>query len=92
MRPGTVVGGEPSADPGPGLAAVGTALQGDVLVFERAPGAARRTRCPSTAHEILMPAAISVPVKAALVNSLPWSVLKISGLSKRARASSSAET
>jgi hypothetical protein len=28
----------------------------------------------------LTPAAISVPVKAVLVNWLPWSVLKISGL------------
>jgi hypothetical protein len=33
-----------------------------------------------------------VPVKAALVNWLPWSVLKMSGLPKRATASSSAET
>ena len=39
-----------------------------------------------------MPAAASVPVKAALVNWLPWSVLKISGLPKRASASSSAST
>jgi hypothetical protein len=31
-----------------------------------------------------MPAAASVPVKAALVNWLPWSVLKISGVPKRA--------
>jgi hypothetical protein len=37
-------------------------------------------------------AAASVLVKAALVNWLPWSVLKMSGLPKRARASSSAET
>ena len=50
--------------------------------------------------EILIPAAISVPVKAVLVNWLPpcqargrlWSVLKISGLPKRAKASSSADT
>jgi len=39
-----------------------------------------------------MSAAISVPVKAALVNWLPWSVLKISGLPKRANAFSSADT
>ena len=32
-----------------------------------------------------MPALASRPVKAALVNWLPWSVLKISGLPKRAR-------
>src|SRR5262245_32600849 len=42
--------------------------------------------------EILTPVAVSVPVKAALVNWLPWSVLKISGRPKRAKASSSAET
>ena len=39
-----------------------------------------------------MPAAASMPVKAALVNWLPWSVLKISGRPKRASASSSAST
>ena len=39
-----------------------------------------------------MPAAASVPVKAWLVNWLPWSVLKISGLPKRASASSRAAT
>ena len=33
-----------------------------------------------------------MPVKAALANWLPWSVLKMSGLPKRANASSSAET
>jgi hypothetical protein len=38
------------------------------------------------------PAAASVPVKAALVNWLPWSVLKIAGVPKRASASSSAAT
>src|SRR6266404_5849714 len=47
---------------------------------------------PRPSMEILIPAAISVPVKAALVNGLPWSVLKISGLPKRANASSSADT
>ena len=38
------------------------------------------------------PAAASTPVRAALVNWLPWFVLKISGLPKRASASSSADT
>src|SRR5439155_19096359 len=47
---------------------------------------------PRPSMEILIPAAISVPVKAALANWLPWSVLKMSGLPKRANASSSAET
>ena len=42
--------------------------------------------------EMRMPMAISIPVKRALVNWLPWSVLKISGLPKRAIASLSAAT
>src|SRR5260370_4688737 len=46
---------------------------------------------PRPSIEMRIPAAASVPVKAALVNWLPWSVLKISGLPKRASASSSAE-
>src|SRR5467141_5252064 len=47
---------------------------------------------PRPSIEMRTPAAASVPVKAALVNWLPWSVLKIAGLPKRASASSSAET
>jgi hypothetical protein len=39
-----------------------------------------------------MPACSSAPVKAVLVNWLPWSVLKISGLPNRASVSSSAAT
>ena len=41
---------------------------------------------------IAMSFLMSTPVKAALVNWLPWSVLKISGLPCRASASSSAAT
>ena len=37
-----------------------------------------------------MPAACKRPVKTKLVNWLPWSVLKISGVPYRSRASSSA--
>ena len=40
--------------------------------------------------EILIFAAASAPVKAALVNWLPWSVLKISGVPYFASASSRA--
>ncbi len=47
---------------------------------------------PRPSNEMRMLAWASVPVKAALVIWLPWSVLKISGQPKRARASSSAET
>src|SRR5712675_1996197 len=47
---------------------------------------------PRPSIEMRTPAAPSVPVKAALVNWLPWSVLKIAGLPKRASASSSADT
>ena len=39
-----------------------------------------------------MPAPASRPVKSALVTCEPWSVLKMSGLAKRASASSSAST
>ncbi|TWI18477.1 helix-turn-helix protein [Bradyrhizobium yuanmingense] len=47
---------------------------------------------PRPSIEILTPVAASVPMKAALVNWLPWSVLNISGRPKRAKASSSADT
>ena len=47
---------------------------------------------PRPSIEMRTPALISTPVKAALVNWLPWSVLKISGLPHRASASSSAAT
>src|SRR6266481_385135 len=46
---------------------------------------------PRPSIEMRTPAAASAPVKEALVNWLPWSVLKISGLPKRASASSIAE-
>jgi hypothetical protein len=45
---------------------------------------------PRPSIEMRTPASISTPVKAELVNWLPWSVLKISGLPYRASASSSA--
>ena len=47
---------------------------------------------PRPSIEILIPAAPSVSVKAALVNCEPWSVLKISGRPNRASASSRAST
>src|SRR3990170_59492 len=47
---------------------------------------------PRPSMEILIPAPASVPVKTALVNWLPWSVLKMSGRPKRANACSSAAT
>src|SRR5258707_4846126 len=45
---------------------------------------------PRPSIEIAMPAASSLPVKAALVNCAPWSVLNIFGVPCRASASSSA--
>ena len=45
---------------------------------------------PLPSIEMRMPASRRRPVKAKLVNWLPWSVLKISGASCAARASSSA--
>jgi len=47
---------------------------------------------PLPSIEIRIPALASVLVNSVDVNWLPWSVLKISGLPNRARASSSAET
>src|SRR3954468_5046556 len=47
---------------------------------------------PRPSIEILIPAALSVSVKVALVNCEPWSGLKISGRPNRARASSRAST
>jgi hypothetical protein len=47
---------------------------------------------PRPSIEIRMPALARRPVKAALVNCAPWSVLKISGRPKRASAASSAST
>src|SRR5713226_6242314 len=47
---------------------------------------------PRPSIEMRTPAWASTPVKAVLVNWLPWSVLKISGRPKRAKASSSAST
>src|SRR6266511_1372982 len=41
---------------------------------------------PRPSIEMRTPAALSTPVKAALVNWRPWSVLKISGVPKRASA------
>src|SRR6266849_9925275 len=45
---------------------------------------------PRPSIEIAMPAASSLPVKAALVNCAPWSVLNIFGAPCRASASSNA--
>ena len=47
---------------------------------------------PRPSMEIRIPALVSRPVKTALVNCEPWSVLKISGLPNRASASSRAST
>jgi hypothetical protein len=47
---------------------------------------------PRPSIEIRMPALASRPVKATLVNWLPWSVLKMSGRPKRASAASRAST
>ncbi len=47
---------------------------------------------PRPSIEILTLASLSTPTKSAEVNWLPWSVLKVSGLPQRARASSRAST
>jgi hypothetical protein len=94
VRTLVIVKANPGFDAGSSLAAIGIALKIDVLMFERAPGPLDETlsiQRPRPAIEMRMPAAASRPVKAALVNWLPWSVLKISDRPKRASASSSAE-
>jgi hypothetical protein len=93
-----VVKGDPRTNPGMGLAAISVTLQVDVLVLKRAPQPLDKQintlsiQRPRPSIEMRTPAARSTPVKAALVNGLPWSVLKISGRPKRASASCSAET
>ncbi len=47
---------------------------------------------PLPSMEIATPASLSAPVKSRLVNWLPWSVLKISGLPYRDSASCKAST
>jgi hypothetical protein len=47
---------------------------------------------PRPSMEMRIPALASRPVKAALVNCEPWSVLKIAGRPNRASASSRAST
>ena len=91
VRPESVVKGEPGRDPDARLVAVGVGFEVDLLVLERGMNTLSSQR-PRPSIEMLMPAADSLPVKAALVNWLPWSVLKISGRPKRASASSSART
>jgi hypothetical protein len=66
-----------------------------VLVFRRAPDALDEDVVHPLARpsvEMRTPASISTPMKSALVNRLPWSVLKISGLPYLASASSTAAT
>ena len=66
-----------------------------VLVFRRAPAALDEDVVHPLARpsvEMRTPASISTPMKSALVNRLPWSVLKISGLPWLASVSSSAAT
>src|SRR5215831_1621052 len=95
MRTGGVVKLEPRGDADVRLAAVSIALEVDVLAFEGAPQPLDEHvvhHRPRPSVEMRTPAADSRPVKAAFVNRLPWSVLKISGRPKRESASSSAAT
>ncbi|MDE2501008.1 MAG: hypothetical protein KGL56_12550 [Alphaproteobacteria bacterium] len=47
---------------------------------------------PRPSIEIAIPASLRTPVKSMLVNWLPWSVLKMSGLPYRSSASCKAST
>jgi hypothetical protein len=66
-----------------------------VLVFRRAPDALDEDVVHPLARpsvEMRTPASISTPMKSALVNRLPWSMLKVRGLPYLASASSTAAT
>jgi hypothetical protein len=68
---------DPGTYAGAGLAAVGIALEVDVLVLERRHSRSMKTLSihrPHPSIEITASAAASGPLKAALVNWLPWSV------------------
>ena len=74
MKTMLVVEGEIFADPGFRLAAVGVALEIDVLILQRAPDASMKTlsiQRPRPSIEMRTPASMSAPVKAAAVNWLP---------------------
>jgi hypothetical protein len=93
MRAPFVVKGDPLSESARGLAAVGVALEVDVLVLQRPPQPLdEHVVHPAAAavHRDRTPAAASASVKAAEVNCDPWSVLKISGFPNLASASSSA--
>jgi hypothetical protein len=97
MRTAGVVESTPGGDADIGLVAVGVALHVDVLVFERAPQLLDEHVVHPTATSVHRDAHAGGHQHASedrttVVNWLPWSVLKISGLPKRAIASSSAET
>jgi hypothetical protein len=98
MKTALVVEGEIFADPGFRLAAVGAALQIDVLIFQRAQTRSMKTlsiRRPRPSIEMRTPASSNAPVKAAAVNWLPGQCCKspaelVEALPYLARASSSA--
>jgi hypothetical protein len=93
VLPGNVVEVDVTADGLPGLVDRGVGVQGDLFVLETRSTKIRRGESrqrPLPSMLILIPSFFSRPVKVSLVNWLPWSVLKISGLSFLERASSSA--
>jgi hypothetical protein len=90
MRASAIIKSDPSPNSGSRLAAVGVALETSSYFSERHSRSMKTLSIqrPRPSIETLIPAATSVPVKAAPVNWLPWSVLKISGLPQRVSASS----
>ena len=90
-----VVEGDPFANARPSFAAVGVALEVDVPVLERAPQPFEEDLvhlAAAAVHRDANAGGDQTPVNAAPVNWMPWSVLKISGRSCRASASSEAST
>ena len=93
VRPARVVEGDVAADAFAGSAHRLVGVQVDLLVLDRAPHPFDEdvvAPAPLPSMLMRMPWPCSSPVNSLLVNWLPWSVLKISGLPYLANASSTA--
>ena len=83
VRPVGIVVADPATDPGACLAARLEGVEEDALVFERSPQPLDEDVVHPAAAAVHRDADVGVPQRrreGELVNWLPWSVLKISGL------------
>ena len=95
VGPMPVVEVDPSSDADAGLRVRFKGMEIHVFVLEAAPEAFDKhisSQRPRSSMEMRMPLSCRTLVKVKLVNWLPWSVLKISGLPYFAKASSRAQT